>query len=114
MRIVSGSFLVEQHADRLAKADWSDVERLRRVCQRVVPKMDFSRCGWWIIDNTGFPKKGKHSVGLARQHCGMLGKQDNCQVVVSVSLAFDQGRLPVAWQLYLPEASNAATSVSWA
>ena len=61
------------------------------------------RGGWWIIDDTAFPKKGKHSVGVARQYCGMLGKQDNCQVAVSVSLACDQGSVPVAWQLYLPE-----------
>ena len=76
---------------------------LRRVCQWVVPKMDFSDGGWWIIDDTGFPKKGRHSVGVARQYCGMLGKQDNCQVAVSISLASNQGSLPVAWQLYLPE-----------
>ena len=87
----------------VAKAQWSDVEVLRRVCQWVVPHMDFSRGGWWIIDDTGFPKKGVHSVGVARQYCGMLGKQDNCQVAVSVSLACDQGSIPVAWQLYLPE-----------
>ena len=71
----------------VAKAEWSDEELLRRVCQWVVPRMEFSRGGWWIIDDTGFPKKGKHSVGVARQYCGMLGKQDNCQVAVSVSLA---------------------------
>ena len=87
----------------VAKAQWSDVEVLRRVCQWVVPHMDFSRGGWWIIDDTGFPKKGVHSVGVARQYCGMLGKQDNCQVAVSVSLACDQGSTPVAWQLYLPQ-----------
>lgn len=87
----------------VAKAEWSDAEMLRRVCQWVVPKMDFSRGGWWIIDDTGFPKKGRHSVGVARQYCGMLGKQDNCQVAVSVSLACNQGSIPVAWQLYLPE-----------
>ncbi len=87
----------------VAKAQWSDAEMLRRVAQWVVPHMDFSRGGWWIIDDTGFPKKGKHSVGVARQYCGMLGKQDNCQVAVSVSLACDQGSVPVAWQLYLPE-----------
>jgi SRSO17 transposase len=87
----------------VAKAQWSDAEMLRRICQWVVPKMDFSRGGWWIIDDTGFPKKGKHSVGVARQYCGMLGKQDNCQVAVSVSLACNQGSIPVAWQLYLPE-----------
>ena len=87
----------------VAKAEWSHEEMLRRVCQWVIPKMDFSRGGWWIIDDTGFPKKGRHSVGVARQYCGMLGKQDNCQVAVSISLASDQGSLPVAWQLYLPE-----------
>lgn len=87
----------------VAKAEWSHEEMLRRVCQWVVPKMDFSQGGWWIIDDTGFPKKGRHSVGVARQYCGMLGKQDNCQVAVSISLASNQGSLPVAWQLYLPE-----------
>jgi len=86
----------------VAKAQWSDEEMLRRVCQWVVPKMDFSEGGWWIIDDTGFPKKGRHSVGVARQYCGLLGKQDNCQVAVSVSIASTQGSLPVAWQLYLP------------
>jgi len=87
----------------VAKAEWSDEQMLRRVCQWVVPKMDFSEGGWWIIDDTGFPKKGRHSVGVARQYCGVLGKQDNCQVAVSVSLSCRQGSLPVAWQLYLPK-----------
>jgi SRSO17 transposase len=87
----------------VAKAEWSDTQMLRRVCQWVMPKMDFSQGGWWIIDDTGFPKKGRHSVGVTRQYCGMLGKQDNCQVAVSISLASNQGSLPVAWQLYLPE-----------
>ena len=73
----------------VAKAKWSDAEMLRRVCQWVVPKMEFSRGGWWIVDDTGFPKQGRHSVGVARQYCGMLGEQDNCQVAVSVSLACD-------------------------
>ena len=50
----------------VAKADWSDEEMLRRVCQWVVPQMDFSRGGWWIIDETGFPKNGNHSVGVSR------------------------------------------------
>src|SRR5882724_7518687 len=57
----------------------------------------------WIVDDTGFPKKGQHSVGVARQYCGVLGKQDNCQVAVSVSVANDAVSLPVAYQLYLPE-----------
>lgn len=87
----------------VAQAEWSDAEMLRRVCQWVVPKMDFAHGGWWVIDDTGFPKKGRHSVGVARQYCGVLGKQDNCQVAVSISLASNQGSLPVAWQLYLPQ-----------
>ena len=87
----------------VAKAQWSHTEMLRRVAQWVIPKMDFSQGGWWIIDDTGFPKQGRHSVGVARQYCAMLGKQDNCQVAVSISLASTQGSLPVAWQLYLPE-----------
>jgi SRSO17 transposase len=86
----------------VAKAQWSDQHVLNRVAQWVVPHMDFSAGGWWIVDDTGFPKKGIHSVGVARQYCGVLGKQGNCQVAVSVSLACEQGSLPVAWQLYLP------------
>jgi SRSO17 transposase len=58
---------------------------------------------YWIVDDTGFPKQGMHSVGVARQYCGQLGKQDNCQVAVSLSVANDHASLPVAYQLYLPE-----------
>jgi SRSO17 transposase len=86
----------------VAKAEWSDDEMLRRVAQWVVPHMDLSRGSFWIVDDTGFPKQGIHSGGVARQYCGMLGKQDNCQVAVSVSLACEEGSLPVAWRLYLP------------
>jgi SRSO17 transposase len=88
----------------VAKAQWSDGEMLRRVSQWVVPKMDLSGGAFWIIDDTGFPKKGKHSVGVARQYCGVLGKQDNCQVAVSISLANAQASVPVAYRLYLPKA----------
>ena len=58
-----------------------------------------------IVDDTGFPKKGRHSLGVARQfcRCGRPGKQDNCQVAVSVSLASARGSLPVAYRLYLPQ-----------
>jgi SRSO17 transposase len=87
----------------VADAAWSDEQMLLRVAQWVVPAMDFSGGGWWIVDDTGFPKQGRHSVGVARQYCGMLGKQDNCQVAVSVTLACATGSLPVAWQLYLPK-----------
>jgi len=57
----------------------------------------------WIVDDTGFPKKGSPSVGVTRQYCGQLGKQENCRIAVSVSLATTQTSLPATYQLYLPE-----------
>lgn len=87
----------------VAKADWSDEQMLRRVAQWVVPHMDCAAQAFWIVDDTGFPKKGKYSVGVARQYCGQLGKQDNCQVAVSISLATEVASLPVAYRLYLPK-----------
>jgi len=56
----------------------------------------------WIVDDTGYPKKGTHSVGVARQYCGQLGKQDNCQVAVSLSVANERASLPIDYRLYLP------------
>jgi SRSO17 transposase len=58
---------------------------------------------YWIVDDSGFPKQGTHSVGVARQYCGQLGKQDNCQVAVSLSVANDHASLPIAYRLFLPE-----------
>src|SRR4051812_9809324 len=87
----------------VAKAPWDDAAVLTAVREQVLPAL--TRHGpitAWILDDTGFPKKGTHSVGVARQYCGQLGKQDNCQVAVSLSLANDGGSLPVAFDLYLP------------
>jgi SRSO17 transposase len=55
------------------------------------------------VDDTGLPKKGKLSVGVARQYCDQVGKQENCQVAVSLSVANEQASLPIAFELYLPE-----------
>jgi SRSO17 transposase len=85
-------------------AAWSDERVLAKVREMVLPAMErHGPIEAWIIDDTGFPKKGQHSVGVARQYCGQLGKQDNCQVAVSLSIANHQASLPVAYRLYLPQ-----------
>lgn len=76
---------------------------LAGVLEWVSPALKLKSGTFWIVDDTGFPKKGRHSIGVARQYCGQLGKQDNCQVAVSVSLATVRGSLPIAYRLYLPE-----------
>ncbi|MCU4161385.1 IS701 family transposase, partial [Acidiphilium sp. AL] len=88
----------------VAKADWSDDALLAAVRTHVLPIIEQrGPIRGWIIDDTGIPKKGTHSVGVARQYCGQLGKQDNCQVAVTLSLAADHASLPVAHRLYLPQ-----------
>ncbi len=88
----------------VGQSSWDEKALLRAVCAAVLPVMTERRpIEAWIVDDTGFPKKGRHSVGVGRQYCGQLGKQDNCQVAVSLSVATSEASLPVAWQLYLPE-----------
>ena len=88
----------------VANAEWSDKAVLAAVRQQVLPAVErHGAIRAWIVDDTGFPKKGMHSVGVARQYCGQLGKQDNCQVAVSLSVANDRASLPIAYRLYLPE-----------
>lgn len=87
----------------VAKSPWSDAAVLTEVRAIVQPDLGLEGGCYWIIDDTGSPKQGKHSVGVARQYCGQLGKTDNCQVAVSLSLASEQGSLPIKWQLYLPK-----------
>jgi SRSO17 transposase len=88
----------------VAKAPWSDETLLDEVRNQVLPAMQKQGpVVAWIVDDTGFPKKGTHSVGVARQYCGQVGKQDNCRVAVSVSVATWSSSLPIAYRLYLPK-----------
>ena len=88
----------------VGNAPWSDTVMLAKVGELVLPVIERSGpIEAWIIDDTGFPKKGRHSVGVTRQYCGQLGKQDNCQVAVTLSLANHDASLPIAYRLYLPE-----------
>jgi SRSO17 transposase len=88
----------------VAKAEWDDVALLRAVRGQVLPAIErHGPVRYWRLDDTAFPKQGEHSVGVARPYCGQFGKQDNCQVAVSLSVANDHASLPVAYRLYLPE-----------
>jgi SRSO17 transposase len=81
----------------VGKAPWSEERLLAKVLDLVVPTIEAhgpTLLGWLTI--RAFPKKGKHSVGVTRQPCGQLGKQDNCQVAVTLSIANDWASLPVA------------------
>src|SRR6195256_2446649 len=88
----------------VAKAPWSDDVVLEQVRNYVLPAMQkHGPVVAWIVDDTGFPKKGKHSVGVIRQYCGQVGKQENCRVAVSLSVATWSSSLPVEYRLYLPK-----------
>ena len=89
----------------VADSDWSDTALLAAVAHEVVPvlgRQGQAPC-FWIIDDTSYRKWGKHSVGVARQYCGHLGKTENCQVAVSLTLATAEGSLPLDYRLYLPQ-----------
>src|SRR5258708_13488976 len=90
----------------VAQAPWSDEALLRQVRQSVLPQME--RNGpviAWIVDDTGFLKKGTHSVGVARQYCEQIGNQDNCQVPASFSITTEHSSLPIACSVDITEIS---------
>jgi SRSO17 transposase len=88
----------------VADAPWEDEAVLKAVREYALAAIaERSPIEAWIVDDTGMPKKGRHSVGVARQYCGQLGKQDNCQVAVTLAVANEAASLPIAYQLYLPE-----------
>jgi SRSO17 transposase len=105
--VTAPSRVAAQHQSLLhfvGEGRWSDERVLSKVREMVLPEIERSGpIEAWIIDDTGLPKKGQHSVGVARQYCGQLGKEDNCQVAVSLSIANEQASLPVAYRLYLPQ-----------
>jgi SRSO17 transposase len=85
----------------VAESAWLDEEMLRRLAckfERELPGVEA-----FVIDDTGFPKKGVHSVGVARQYSGTLGRTDNCQVATSLHLASEAGSGCIGFQIYLPE-----------
>jgi SRSO17 transposase len=77
---------------------WEPVRKrlARRLSTAVEPEA-------WIVDDTGFPKFGRYSVGVARQYCGALGKVGNCQIGVSINAATDAASCPLDWRIFLPE-----------
>ncbi len=88
----------------VANAPWPDAPVLAKVREMVVPGIErHGPIEAWIIDDTAYPKHGPHSVGVHHQYCGQLGKQANCQVVVTLSLANHHASLPIAYRLYLPK-----------
>ena len=105
--VTAPSRVAAQHQSLLhfvGQSAWSDEAVLAKVCALTLPVLERSGpVQAWIIDDTSFPKKGRHSVGVTRQYSGQIGKQDNCQVAVSLSVANPAASLPVAYRLYLPQ-----------
>lgn len=88
----------------VADAPWKDEDVLEAVRHYTLPAMQKQApVEAWVVDDTGFVKKGSHSVGVTRQYCGQVGKQENCRVAVSLSISTAAASLPIAWRLYLPE-----------
>jgi SRSO17 transposase len=88
----------------VGEGGWSDDDVLGKVREMVLPQIErYGPIEAFIIDDTSFPKKGQHSVGVSHQYCGQLGKQANCQVAVTLSLANHGASLLVAYRLYLPK-----------
>jgi len=83
------------------QSPWS-TEQVRSSLARKM-EGEFVPEAYWLIDEVSFPKQGKHSVGVARQYCGALGKTANCQVAVTLDLGTEESSIPLDWALYLPE-----------
>jgi len=89
----------------VGQSPWTWEPVRRRLAQRMAAELRPAAA--WIVDDTGFPKQGRHSVGVARQYSGTLGKVGNCQVAVTVHLSTPTESMPLNWTLYLPQAWTA-------
>jgi SRSO17 transposase len=99
------AYVLEQAMQQFVnQSPWDPVPVRRRLAQRMTAAIQPTA---WVIDDTGFPKFGRHSVGVAPQYCGALGKVANCQVGVSVHAATDQASCPIDWRLFLPQSWDA-------
>ena len=104
---------IEPMADRLPDGDvqglqqfvnqspWPSREVRASLARKV--EQEFVPDAYWLVDEVSFPKQGNHSVGVARQYCGALGKTANCQVAVTLDLGTEESSTPLDWALYLPE-----------
>ena len=99
-RLEESSARYESVQQFLADSPWDPTLVVRRCAERVVPELEVEA---WVLDDTGFPKDGKHSPGVKRQYSGTLGKIGNCQIGVSVHAVGKRGTAPLGWALYLPE-----------
>ena len=106
-RLVEDPKRVEAMRQRLQQAvcvaKWDDNNIWRRLALKLEKGLE-SELSAWVVDDTGFPKKGKYSVGVARQYSGTLGRIDNCQIAVSLHFASEKGSGCLGMDLFLPEA----------
>src|ERR1700731_1319703 len=88
----------------VGEGKWSDDSVLAKVRELGMPAIErHGPIKAWIIDDTSYPKQATHSLGVHHQYCGQLGKQANCQVAVTLSVANHHASLPIAYRLYLPK-----------